>query len=71
MTKIEKMFWEERQQAVAEAEAKGKAEAIVKMIEQAARGASLTVEEACRRFGLSLKEYNDARSYLIFHAGRL
>ena len=68
MTQIGRMFWEERQQAVAEAsrkaEAEGKAEAVVKLIEQIAQSTSSTLEEVCRQAGMTLNDYIEARSYL-------
>ena len=64
MTQIGRMFWEERQQAVAKVEVQGEAKTLVQTLETMAKNASLTVEEVCRRFGLSWKDYTEARSYL-------
>ena len=68
MTQIGRMFWEEREQAIKEAvaktEAKTKAKTLVQTFETLAKNVSLTVEETCKRFGLSWKDYTEARSYL-------
>ena len=72
MTQIGRMFLEEKEEAVRiavkEAEARGEAKSnattTLRLIDTLAFNEKLSLEEACRKLGVPMKEYDNAKAFL-------